>query len=235
MQGIAARLVLGIAFARQVRGCGQVLSLPRYLVVRVLDRDNFSETSCSNTLNFCESGRTTGGQICSRRSGPAAAIGYDELNAPLGEDPVRERSSRGKAIVLAGFLAGGNLALAFAPFVPSVSEQNRPPAPASTGADFPRPARAVATDPAPGAGPDRTPVLSLWLEEGETRPPLRLPLAGTSAGRAETAAESADAQSGVKIIHGGGAAAPAPLIIDVAKALGVQAVAASDSGVIDEP
>jgi hypothetical protein len=63
-----------------------------------------------------------------------------------------------------------------------------------------------------------------------------LPFAGTFAGPAETAAESADAQSEVKIIHagGGGAAAPAPLIIDVAKALGAQAVAASDSGVIDQ-
>lgn len=166
--------------------------------------------------------------------GPAAAIGYDELNAPLGQDPVQERSSRGKAIVLAGFLAGGNFAVAFAPFIPSVSEQNRPPASASTGADFPRPAGAFAANPAPGAGPDRTPGPSLWLEDDETRPPLRLPFAGTSAGRAETVAESADAQSGVKIIHAGGAAAPAPLIIDVAKALGAQAVAASDSGMIDE-
>jgi hypothetical protein len=169
--------------------------------------------------------------------GPAVAIGYDELNAPLGQDPVRERSSRGKAIVLAGFLAGGNFALAFAPFVPSVSERNRPPAPASTGAGFPRPAGPFATNPAPGAGPDRTPEASLWLEEGETRPPLRLPFAGTSAGRAETAAGSVDSRSDVKIIHagGGGAAAPAPLIIDVAKALSAQAVAASDSGMIDEP
>jgi hypothetical protein len=160
---------------------------------------------------------------------------HDELNAPLGQDPVQERQSRGKTIVFAGFLGGGILAVAFAPFVHSALEQNRPPAPAFDGADFSRPAQAISAKPAPGPGQPAaaTPGLFVSPEESEPTPALRLPFAGTSAGGAETAAESIDAQSGVKIVRAGGAAAPGPLIIDIAKALRAQAAAAGDSSMIE--
>jgi hypothetical protein len=177
------------------------------------------------------------GALTGHALGRAEAMWHDELNAPLGQDPVRERQSRGKTIVLAGFLGGGILAGAFAPFGHSVLEQTRPPAPAFDGADFSRPAQAISAMPAAGPGqPDAaTPGLFVSPEESETTPPLRLPNGVTCAGRAETAAESIDAQSGVKIVRAGGAAAPGALIIDVAKALRAQAAAAGDSGMIEQP
>jgi hypothetical protein len=160
---------------------------------------------------------------------------YDELHTPLGQDPVRKRASRGKAIVLASFLGGGSLAAAAVCFMPSVLEQSRPAAWASIDTDFSLPAEVFSPMPAPSAEPYRATDPSSWQEESETKPPLRLPFAGTFARRAETAAESIDDQSGVKIIRAGGADAPGPLIIDVAKALSAQAAAVEDSGMIEKP
>jgi hypothetical protein len=128
---------------------------------RMLERDDISSkpSSCSNALNSCGSDEQPVRAFAGHALGWAEAMWHDELNAPLGQDPVRERQSRGKTFVLAGFFGGGILAVAFVPFVHSVLEQTRPPAPAFDGADFSarRKLSRQSPHPAPGNRPPQRP------------------------------------------------------------------------------
>ncbi len=161
---------------------------------------------------------------------------YDDFNAPLGQDRVRERPPRAKAILLSAVLSAGSLAAALAPLVRHGLEEEKALAEVSGSGDFSLPATMVSSNHAQSAGPDQARDISLPDEESETNPPLRLPFAAAAPlGRAGNGGETSEAEAGVKILRAGGAAAPGPLIIDVAKALRVQAGAAVDSRMLLQP
>ncbi len=159
------------------------------------------------------------------RSSPFISIWYDDFNAPLGQVQVRERPSRAKAILLSAVLSASGLAAAFAPHAQHVLEQNKAPADVSGGGDFSLPAKTLWPSHAQSAGPDEALDVSFSSEESGTKPPLRVPFADGPLGRADKGDEAIEAEAGVKVLREGGAAAPGPLIIDVAEALRAQAAA----------
>lgn len=125
---------------------------------------------------------------------------YDDLNAPLGQDRVRVRQSRGRAIILAALLGGGGL---IATFAPSLLEQIRSPAAAaSNDANISRLAGTVSQKSVPSADMGRIPLLSDLQEESDARRPLHLPSASEPDGHATTGTEAIiEKQTGVKIVR----------------------------------
>ena len=158
---------------------------------------------------------------------------YDDLNAPLGQDRVRVRQSRGRAIILAALLGSGGL---IATFAPSLLEQIRPPAAAaSNDANISRLAGTVSQKSVPSADMGRIPLLSDLQEESDARRPLHLPSASEPDGHATTGTEAIiEKQTGVKIVRAGGGGAPEALVIDVAKALSAGGTAAADPRIIEQ-
>lgn len=157
---------------------------------------------------------------------------HDDLNAPLGQDPVRERSSRGKAIAVAAVLCGAGLAAAFtSPLV----ERIRPPAAdAAKSANISRPAGPAFQAPVPNASTERVALPSGLKEENGAGRASHVTSAREPAEPVTTGAEAIEKQTGVKIVRADGVGAPGPLVIDVAKALSAGTAAAADPRLIEQ-
>jgi uncharacterized protein len=148
----------------------------------------------------------------------------DDLNAPLGQFPVRKRPSRGNALYAAAAIGGLGLLAVPAAFLP---ELVRPSAAALYAANG-----VPASGTAPYEGPAGGPI--------NAHPPQRIAegasdtTATVPAQKAGVGAEAVERRTGVKIIRAGGGAAPEALIIDVAKALNTGLPAAPDPRLIEQ-
>jgi uncharacterized protein len=148
----------------------------------------------------------------------------DDLNAPLGQFPVQERSSRGNALYAAVAIGGLGLLAVPAAFLPGLV---RPPGAALYAANG-IPASGTAPYQTPAGGPNNA------------HPPQRIAevasdtTATVPAQKAGVGAEAVERRTGVKIVRAGGAAAPEALIIDVAKALSTGLAAAPDPRLIEQ-
>jgi polysaccharide deacetylase 2 family uncharacterized protein YibQ len=148
----------------------------------------------------------------------------DDLNAPLGQFPVRKCLSHGNALYAAAAIGGLGLLAVSAAFLP---ELLRPPGPALYAA------KGV---PASGTAPYETPA----GEANNGHPPQRIvevtshTTATVPAQNAGSGAEAVERRTGVKIIRAGGATAPEALIINVAKALNTGHPAAPDPRLIEQ-
>jgi uncharacterized protein len=179
-----------------------------------------------------------GGQQCSgradifQRQDPAEAMFHDDLTAPLGQDEIREQPSRGKAIALAAVLGtAGLIAVSPSP----LGERIGPPASAVTqSADISRPAGTAVQGPRPTTDLGKNLLLSYSKEENGAGRPLHVPVAGELADYVTTGTIVIEKESGVKIVRAGGADAPGPLVIDVAKALSADTTAAADPRIIEQ-
>ncbi|MGH6822327.1 MAG: divergent polysaccharide deacetylase family protein [Methylocella sp.] len=158
----------------------------------------------------------------------------DDLDSPLGQFPVQKRPSRGNAVYAAVAIGGLGLLAVLAAFLPSLV---RPPGGALYAANG---------VPASGAAPHETPAgVSKNLPRNapppqtggagasETASPLQDSTATVPPRKAGLGAEAVERRSGVKIIRGGGGAAPEAVIIDVAKALNTGLPAAPDPQLIE--
>jgi uncharacterized protein len=155
----------------------------------------------------------------------------DDLNAPLGQDQVRERSSRSKAIALTAVLAGVGLLAAFAS---PLMQRIRPPAAgAPDSAHISQPAGPALQELVPNSDADRKPFRSGVKEESETQQPPYWSAGSTPAEYAATGPETIEKQAGVKIVRADGGGPPGAVVIDVAKALSA-AVTTADSRLIEQ-
>src|ERR1700732_1610513 len=130
----------------------------------------------------------------------------DDLDAPLGQFPVQKRPSLGNALYAAAAIGGLGLLAVPAAFLPELIRS--PGAALYTANGFPPPSLAPHEPPA-GVPKNALP----------PQPIAEVASASVPAEKGGLGAEPVERRTGVKIIRGGGAAAPEALFIDVAKAL----------------
>lgn len=169
----------------------------------------------------------------------------EDLNAPLGQFPVRKRPSLGNVSYIAVAFGGLGMLGALAAFVPGLGSQL-----------FPEPAALHNSASRETAFHDAAPNKTQASPKGALAPQsvagisgeASMPLPGPSVHgplvpsapvtdldqAARQGAEAIERESGVKIVRPAGGAAPGALIIDVAKALNTGFAAAPDSRLIEQ-